>query len=421
MREGTRMPLSQKRICTETHWDTLVWIIYRKRNFMTLSNTVFSTLSHLVALRPQPNINVGSIAPAIFLLLFPLALFAEQKQQAEPQQQELKVVKLEEVGQLFQPAVVMEKNDQPYPTSASKDVVEAHVDFVFDVDETGAISNVRFHQVVGTDIFKTLIEKNMESWEVQAAASENGPVAQRNLQSAIYFTVTKKVNKFPEPLMRRSFTAYYQKMKGALKNKNYDELSSLLEVMSKARLIRFSESRRFWLIQEAYLKATDAPLYQRIYALEQAIKDSPRAEKTQKLHNKIRANLVKLHIANGSLQQARLAYRALSREEHSEEEQIAVGKLIDGVDAQILAGKALKTTLQADGTGMLVHRISRNAFTVSSSDKVNHAQLSCSHAGIQFEYIEDSLYVLPDQSRACNLVLELVPGAVITIDEKAQS
>jgi hypothetical protein len=388
---------------------------------MKSATPVLLTDSQLASSRPQSKGSTGLIALLMFVLLFPFALFAEQTPQAELKEQARKVVKLDEVGRLFQPAVVMERNKQPYPTSASINMVEAYVDFVYDVDEKGVISNVRFHQIVGTDIFKTLIEKNMESWDIQAAASENGPIAQRNLQSAIYFTITKNANKFPEPLMRREFTAYYQDMKKALKAENYDELSSLIEVMSKGRFIRFSESRRFWLIQEAYLKATDAPLYQRIYALEQAIKDSPRAKKTQKLHNKIRANLVRLYIANGSLQQARLAYSALSQQEYSEEEQIVVGKLLDSVDSKILSGKALKTSLRVDGTGMLVHRLSRSAFTVSSSDKIDHAQLNCSQASVQFEYSENSLYVLPDSSRACNLVLESKPGAVITLEEKAQN
>ncbi len=68
-------------------------------------------------------------------------------------------------------------------------------------------------------------------------------------------------------------------MRKLLKDGNYKELANMLTIMDSANIIRFSENRQLSLVKFTYLEKTKGSDQDKIIALENALKDNPRAEK----------------------------------------------------------------------------------------------------------------------------------------------
>jgi TonB family protein len=256
------------------------------------------------------------------------------------------IIDLQQDAVIYKPSKVIQSFDMSYSSSARRNNVEGYVEVSFDVNEQGSPVNLRYNRTSGLVIFETLIEKNFDDWEFEPAKIDGVAITQKNLQRTFTFTLTKLTDKFPEPLMRRSFANMYLNMRTLLKDGKYEELGEMLTIMDKANIIRFSENRQLSLVKFTYLEKTKGSDQDKIRALENALKDNPRAEKTQKLNSKIKASLFKLYAENNQYRQALVQHSDLSGSEFSEGLLPDLAATVEQVMAKLSSGEPIATTVK---------------------------------------------------------------------------
>jgi hypothetical protein len=158
-------------------------------------------------------------------------------------------------------------------------------------------------------------------------------------------------------------------MRKLLKDGNYKELANMLTIMDSANIIRFSENRQLSLVKFTYLEKTKGSDQDKIIALENALKDNPRAEKTQKLNSKIKASLFKLYAENNQYRQALIQHSDLSRSEFSQDLLPDLAATVEQVVAKLNSGEPIATTVKIDGTDLFTHYLSRRVFKIEIDNR----------------------------------------------------
>jgi TonB family protein len=329
------------------------------------------------------------------------------------------IIDLQQDAVIYKPSKVIQSFDMSYPSSARRNNVEGYVEVSFDVNEQGSPVNLRYNRISGLEIFETLIEKNFDDWEFEPAKVHGVAITQKNLQRTFTFTLTKLTNKFPEPLMRRSFANMYLNMRTLLKDGKYEELGEMLTIMDKANIIRFSENRQLSLVKFTYLEKTKGSDQDKIIALENALKDNPRAEKTQKLNSKIKASLFKLYAENNQYRQALVQHSDLSGSEFSEGLLPDLAATVEQVMAKLTSGEPIATTVKIDGTKLFTHYLSRRVFKIDIDNPVSFTELRCGKFNVQIQYAKNTLYQMPFDWNNCRLVLQAPKGSLVSVSEAA--
>lgn len=329
------------------------------------------------------------------------------------------IIDLQQDAVIYKPSKVIKSFEIPYPTSARRNKVEGYVEVSYDVNEQGSAVNLRYNRISGLVIFETLIEKKMYDWEFEPADIDGVATTQKNLQRTFIFTLTKLANKFPEPLMRRSFAKLYLHMRKLLKDGNYEELANMLTIMDSANIIRFSENRQLSLVKFTYLEKTKGSVQDKIIALENALKDNPRAEKTQKLNSKIKASLFKLYAENNQYRQALIQHSDLSRSEFSQDLLPDLATTVEQVMTELSSGEPIAATVKIDGTGLFTHYLSRRVFKIDIDTSVGFTELRCGKFNVRMQYAKNTLYQMPFDWDDCKLVLQAPQGSLVSVSEAA--
>lgn len=359
-----------------------------------------------------------TLSSRFFLLAFSL-LFTTQSTFATDDLSSENVIDVQEVGTIYTPSKVIESFTISYPASARRNNVEGYIEVSYDLNEKGKPFNLRFTRSSGIDIFETLIEKKFDKWKFEPATLDGIPIVQKNLQYYFTFSLTKLTNKYPEPLMRRQFANFYQAMRKQLKDESYEKLRESLALMEKANIIRFSENRQLWLLKYTFLNKTDGSINEKINALQQALKDTPRAEKTKKLHSKIKSNLFKLYVENKQYFAAYSQYYDLSQSEYSETLIDNLTESFENVNAVLASGEPLNTTIRVNGTELLTHYLSRRMFKIKADQAISFMELRCDEFNVQLNYSENALYQMPFDWDNCGLVLQAPEGSLVNVAEAA--
>jgi TonB family protein len=329
------------------------------------------------------------------------------------------IIDLQQDAVIYKPSKVIKSFEMSYPSSARRNNVEGYVEVSYDVNEQGSPVNLRYNRISGLEIFETLIEKNFDDWEFEPAKVYGVAIIQKNLQRTFTFTLTKLTNKFPEPLMRRNFANIYLNMRKLLKEAKYEELGEMLTIMDKSNVIRFSENRQLSLVKFTYLERTKGSDQDKIIALENALKDNPRAEKTQKLNSKVKASLFKLYVENNQYRQALIQHSDLSRSEFSQDLLLNLAATVEQVMVTLRSGEPIATTVKIDGTELFTHYLSRRVFKIDTDSPVSFTELRCGKFNVQMQYAKNTLYQMPFDWNDCQLVLQAPQGSLVSVSEAA--
>jgi TonB family protein len=327
------------------------------------------------------------------------------------------VIDLQTEARIYKPSSVLESAGMRYPSSASRNIVEGYIDVVFDVNTQGKAVNFRFNRSSGTDIFETIIERNFENWEFEPAIADGAPVLQTNLERSFIFSITKKANKFPEPLMRKNFGLAYVKMRDLLKAGEYEEFAKFATTMKKSNIIRFAENRQLSILIFSYLAKTGGSIQEQIVWLERALKGSPRSENIIKRHNKIKSNLFKKYVENKQYRKALSIFNELSNSEFSENLLPPLMPLIAEINAALNSDTAITMTAQVDGTALFSHALSRRVFTLQADSDIAFTELRCGEFNVAFDYVDNALYQMPFDWTSCSLSMHAPEGTLVTISE----
>lgn len=353
-----------------------------------------------------------------FLLAFSL-VFSTQSIFAADDLPSENVIDVQEGGIIYMPSKVIESFTISYPASARRNKVEGYTEVSYDLNEKGKPFNLRFTRSSGIDIFETLIEKKFDKWKFEPATLNGIPIVQKNLQYFFTFSLTKLTNKYPEPLMRRQFALFYKAMRQQLKEESYEKLRESLAVMEKANIIRFSENRQLWLLRYTFLNKVDGSINDKINALQQALKDTPRVDKTKKLHSKIKSSLFKLHVENKQYIKAYSQYYDLRESEFSDTLIDDLAESFEHVKAVLASDESLDTTIRINGTELLTHYLSRRMFKIGSDQDISFMELRCGEFNVQLKYTENALYQMPFDWDNCGLVLRAPEGTLVNVKEAA--
>lgn len=329
------------------------------------------------------------------------------------------IIDLQTDGLIYTPSEVLESDDMNYPSSAYRDMVEGYLDVIYDVDTQGKPINLRYHRVSGTDIFETIIERNFDNWLFTPAQADGTPIVQKNLERTFLFTITKKANKFPEPLMRKKFAITYVKMRDFLKAQDYEALGSLITTMKQSNIIRFSENRQLAIIIYAYLEKTGGSIQDQILWLERALKGSPRSDNIIKRHNKIKSNLFKKYFANHQYRSAYQIFNELRDSEFGDNLLPSLLPMMAELSATLNSGDTITTTIKVDATALFSQRLSRRVFSVTADQAISFTELRCATFNVSFDYAQNTAYQLPFDWHNCRLVIGAPAGSLVTISEAA--
>ena len=354
----------------------------------------------------------------IFTCVFVFQVQVQAHAQAEAQIETSTIIDLDKSGQAYSPMVVLESLDPHYPTTVKRNRVESYIQAVFDVNEKGEAFNIRFNRTVGLSNFETLIEKRLKKWRFEPAVLNDKPIIQKNNRQVFAYSLTQLAHKYPEPPMRNNFKRLYNSMRQQLKDKDYDALQNSLKEVEQAQLIRFSESRAYRLIQASYLSRIDAPLYDRIYALEHALKDMPRIEKSVRMNTRIKTNLFKLYLANKRYIMAMQQYYDIMQSEYNDGLEIELGPLLDEAESALVSGDPITTQIRVDGSSLAWHPVSRKQFSINSDMPITFLELRCRGFNVTANYEENAVYQIPFEWEACQIWVQSEANALIEIQEQ---
>jgi hypothetical protein len=353
--------------------------------------------------------------------VFIVCVFVSQAQAQDLVEHEVSaqvVIDLKKTGQIYSPIVVLESPDPLYPTTAKRKRVESYIQTIYDVDEKGEAFNIRFNRSVGLNNFETLIKKRFEKWRFEPAVQNGKPVVQKNNRKTFAYSLTQLAHKFPEPPMRNKYKHTYNKMRQQLRDKDYSALQNSLDEVEQTQLIRFSESRGYRLIQASYLSRINAPLYDRIYALEHALRDMPRIEKSIMMNTRIKTNLFKLYLANEQFIMAMQQYYDIMQSQYSEGLEMELGPLLDQAESALVSGNPITTKLRVDGSRLAWHPLSRKQFSLYSDKPIPFLELRCRDFNVAASYVKNGVYQVPFEWEGCQIWIESDANAVLQINER---
>jgi len=326
-------------------------------------------------------------------------------------------IDLAEVGLQYTPSKTITELELSFPSSAQKTEQDSLVEARFDVDEQGKPFNYHFVRTSGTDIFDTLLAKNLDNWVLQPAMHNGKPIIQRNkTYSAIYRTLHPS-GRNPAPEMRRHFQRYYSYVRDLFDRGEYADFEVHMGNLDKANIANFIESRQLFLLKNAYLNKTNGSIHDKIYTLEKALKGEQRTEKGEKLMLKIKASLMALYAENNQLSKARMLYYEIANSEHGNSLAVKLGSSLDDIESKLVAGDAIAAQVMVFDTELLNHALSRHSFSLSANTKIEHIELSCDDFKVSFDYVPDAIYITPTDWGLCVLTVQAPARSVISINE----
>lgn len=326
-------------------------------------------------------------------------------------------IDLAEVGVKYSPAQAITELELSFPSSAQNTEQDSLVEARFDIDEQGKPFNYHFARTSGTDIFETLLAKNLDNWVLQPAMHNGKPIIQRNkTYSALYRTLHAS-GRNPAPEMRRHFQRYYNYVRDLFDRGEYADFEVHMSNLDKANIANFIESRQLFLLKNAYLNKTNGSIHDKIYTLEKALKGEQRTEKGEKLMLKIKARLMALYADNNQLSEARLLYYQIANSEYGKQLTVKLGSSLDEIESKLVAGGAITTQAMVFDTELLNHSLSRHSFSLNANSRLEHMELSCNGFKLSFDYVAGATYTTPTDWGFCVLTVQAPARTIISINE----